>query len=687
MRRTTWLAVATFAWTIAMEGTTAAAPPERAVTVLQPTDLFSLQWASDPQLRPDGGAIAYVRSGYDVMTDASRKAIWLVNPASGEQQPLVAGAAGSVSPRWSPDGRRLAYVSSAEDDRPQLFVRWIDSGATARLASFAFTPENIAWSPNGRYLAFTMFEPDTGASLGAPLAKPEGARWAEPLTVIDRIVYRTDEQGYLKPGYTHVWVVAAEGGALRQLTFGAFNDRGSLSWDPDGRSIVFTSNREPDWQRNPTESEIFAVDVATGALTQLTHRKGPDAEAAVSPDGKLIAYTGFDDRLRGYENQRAYVMRRDGSGVRVLTGTLDRSVAGPQWASDGRSIFLSYVDQGVTKVARVTLDGRIEDVASGLAGGGLDRPYSGGEFSVARTGLLAATVGDPHNPPDLAAVERGKLRRLTRLNDDLFAGKTLAQVAKLPVISAYDKRAIDAWIVTPPDFDATKRYPLILEIHGGPFASYGPLWSDDDQLYAAAGYVVVYANPRGSTSYGEQFANEIDRAYPGHDYDDLISVVDAAIATGYVDADNLFVTGGSGGGVLTAWIIGKTDRFKAAAVQKPVINWSSFVLTSDGPGFFYRYWFSKKPWEDPDTYWQRSPLSLVGNVKTPALVIVGSEDYRTPDSESEQYYTALQIQGVPSALVKVPGASHGGIAARPSQSAAKTLAILAWFERYRSGER
>jgi dipeptidyl aminopeptidase/acylaminoacyl peptidase len=240
-------------------------------------------------------------------------------------------------------------------------------------------------------------------------------------------------------------------------------------------------------------------------------------------------------------------------------------------------------------------------------------------------------------------------------------------------------------MVTPPDFDPSRKYPLILEIHGGPFAAYGPSFSTDDQLYAAAGYIVLYTNPRGSTSYGEEFANLIDKAYPGHDYDDLMSAVDAAIAGGHVDPNNLFVTGGSGGGVLTAWIVGKTDRFRAAATQKPVIDWASFALTSDGAAFYSPYWFAKKPWEDPMGYWQRSPLSLVGNVKTPTLVVVGSEDYRTPDSEAEQYYTALQLRGVPTAFVKVPGASHGGIASRPSQAAAKASAILAWFNRYRTG--
>jgi dipeptidyl aminopeptidase/acylaminoacyl peptidase len=376
-------------------------------------------------------------------------------------------------------------------------------------------------------------------------------------------------------------------------------------------------------------------------------------------------------------------MNIDGSNKRVLTASLDRSVSSPQWAGDSRSIFVQVEDRGVDKVERVGLDGSIREVASGMGNGEIDRPYAGGDFSVSRNNVVALTSGDPLHLNQVAVAAGNGVRRLTHLSSSLLDSKVLGQVQKLPVASEYDKRPIDAWMVTPPDFDPAKKYPLILEIHGGPFSAYGPQFSTDDQLYAAHGYIVVYSNPRGSTSYGEDFANQIDKNYPSHDYDDLMSVVDAAIGTGHVDPNNLFVTGGSGGGVLTSWIVGKTDRFKAAAAQKPVIDWASWALTADIPGVAYPYWFAKLPWEDPTTYWQHSPLSLVGNVKTPTLVVVGSEDYRTPDSEAEQFYEALQLRGIPTMLVKVPGASHETLTDRPSQSAAKASAILAWFDRYR----
>jgi dipeptidyl aminopeptidase/acylaminoacyl peptidase len=657
---------------------------EAASRVFSGGDIFALRAAGDPQVRPDGAAVAYVRTTQDIMTDNGRPSIWLVDPQSGAQSPLVVDENANMSPRWSPDGTRLAYVVAGPGGA-QLYVRWMATGRSARVTTLPHAPNSIVWSPDGQSIAFVMLVDDEGKPLAQPPAKPEGAKWAAPLKQIDRVTYRADGAGYLHPGYRHLFIVSADGGQPRQLTTGKFDDGGPIDFSKDGRLVYFATDHQANWERDPQESEVFSVDVASGAQTQLTHRKGPDQAPVVSPDGSKIAYVGFDDKgLRGYENTRLYVMDRDGRNSRVVTGALDRSVGSPAWAADGKSLYVDYVDHGVTKVARVSLDGKMETVASGLTSGGeMDRPYTGGDWSVGKNGLVVFTQGDAANPPDIAVVQAGKTRRLTRLNEDLFSARTLAKVEPLPVTSSFDKRPIDAWIVTPPNFDPAKKYPMILEIHGGPFAAYGPVFSTDDQLYAAAGYVVVYGNPRGSTSYGDEFANTIDKNYPSHDYDDLMSMVDAGIAKGFVDPNRLYVTGGSGGGILTAWIVGKTNRFKAAASQKPVINWVSEVLTTDGYTFMAASWFGKMPWEDPMAYWNRSPLSLIPNVKTPTLVIVGEEDHRTPPSEAEQYFDALQLRGVPTALIRVPGASHGGLAERPSQAAAKASAIVAWFDRYK----
>lgn len=649
-----------------------------------PRDVFSLAQASDVQASPDGKRVAYTRTSGDIMIDRERREIWLIDVASGKQTPL--GVPGSSSPRWSPDGSRLAFASHTEGQKPQIAVRWMDSGTTATITALAESPSDMAWSPDGRTIGFTMFEPGEGTKLGSPAVKPEGAKWADPIKIIGEVSYRADGAGYLRPGYTHVFTVPADGGAARQLTFGSFDDGRRVSWTNDGKRLLIAAQRGKDPERDPLNTDIYAVDAQTGALTALTARHGPDEDPVASPDGRLIAYVGFDDKLLGYQNHRLSVMNADGSGAHVLTGGLDRDVSNPQWAGNGRSIYVRYVDHGMTRVARIGLDGSVTVVASGLASGELDRPYSSGDYSVSKAGVIAVTIGDGARPGDVGVVSRGGLRRLTDLNAGLFAGKTLGNVNPLAVTSSAGGLPIDAWMVTPPDFDPARKYPLILEIHGGPFASYGPVWSTDDQLYAAAGYIVVYANPRGSTSYGEEFANKIHHNYPSEDYDDLMSVVDAAIAKGNVDPTALFVTGGSGGGLLTSWIVGKTDRFKAAVAQKPVIDWTSEVLTTDGYTSMARYWFGKMPWEDPQAYWRRSPLSLVGNVKTPTAVMVGEDDHRTPPGEAEQFYAALQIRAVPTVLIRVPGASHGSLADRPSQLIAENAAILAWFDRYKGQE-
>ena len=310
------------------------------------------------------------------------------------------------------------------------------------------------------------------------------------------------------------------------------------------------------------------------------------------------------------------------------------------------------------------------------------RPYSGGFFSLSKNNRYSFTYGTAYNPADLAVGYRGSKKRLTNLNKDLFDYKNLGNVEEIWYESSYDGKMIHGWIVKPPNFDSSKKYPLILEIHGGPHTNYGFHFSSEVQLFASKGYVVLYTNPRGSTSYGKEFANLIHHNYPSQDYDDLISGVDFVIEKGYIDESNLFVTGGSGGGVLTSWIVGKTDKFTAAVVAKPVINWYSFVLYADNIGYFYKYWFKDFPWDDPESYLKRSPISYVGNVKTPTMVLTGEKDYRTPMAESEQFYAGLKLNKVETMLIRIPNANHG-IASKPSNLIAKVNAIIAWFEKYK----
>ncbi|GJM10509.1 MAG: acyl-peptide hydrolase [Lysobacteraceae bacterium] len=654
---------------------------------LHPIDVFNLEWASDPQISSDGKSIVFVRNFMDIMSDRRRSNLAMIDIASGDIRPLTSGSANHYAPRWSPDGKRLAWLSN-EDSGTQLWMRWMDTGQSARVSNLTESPGGLSWSPDGRWLAMSMPVATRAEPLAKMPSKPDGAEWAEPVTVIDKMVYRADGRGILPDAFQHLFVIPAEGGTPRQVTSGNHHHRGTASWTADSSALIFAANRYQDWQRQPLNSEVFRLDLDTGELTQLTDRYGPDTSPAVSPDGEHIAYIGFDDQHLGYQVRKLYVMAIDGSEKRLISADLDRDVEQFRWDSDGRSLIINYTSEGDGKVARIDLDGDVSVLSDNFGGTAIGRPYGGGSLSVASNDTVAFTATTASYPAEVAITHRrGRgFRRLTRLNDDVFAHKQLGSVEEIWFESSHDAQRIHGWIVKPPGFDPSKKYPLMLEIHGGPFSNYGPRFSPEVQLYAAAGYVVLYTNPRGSTSYGHAFGNAIHHAYPGYDYHDLMSGVDAVVAQGYVDPDQLYITGGSGGGVLTAWSIGHTHRFRAAAVQKPVINWYSFVLTADSYHIYSKYWFATPPWEDPKEYLRRSPISYVSNVTTPTLVITGEADHRTPISESEQYYQALQLLGVPSVMVRLPGASHG-IANRPSQMIAKVQNILAWFERYAKSER
>lgn len=649
-------------------------------TPLQLTDLFSLENVSDPQISPDGNRIVYLRNFKDITTDRDYSNLWMVNADGTQNRPVTQGNNRDYAPRWSHDGQKIAYLSNGQDEKVKLFVLYLDTQKSVALTNSSHPPGAVNWSWDDTQLAFTQFVPAKNKSLLEIPSPPEGAKWNTPPIYIDDLNYRGDGAGYLKPGNRQIFTLGLDGGTARQWTFTAHN-HGSPVWSKDGSSLIFSANLHDNHDFEPVNSEIYQLRLADGSIKALTDRFGPDGNPVISPDGKQIAFTGFDDSFQGYQVTHLYVMNADGSGVKNLTTSLDRDAANPQWESNGKGIYFQYDDKGDTKIGYVTLSGKIRTVTEGLGGLDLGRPYNAGTFTVSANNRLAYTLGGTNHPSDLGLWADGKTVRLTRLNDDLFSFRKLGKVEEVWWKSSFDGKDIQGWVVTPPDFDPSKKYPFILEIHGGPFAMYGPSFSYEIQEYAAAGYVVLYANPRGSTGYGGEFGNLIHHDYPNHDFDDLMSGVDAVIAKGYVDTQNLFVTGGSGGGVLTAWIVGKTDRFKAAVVAKPVINWSSFVLHADAPAFFGKYWFGEMPWENIQHYWRRSPLSLVGNVKTPTMLLTGEQDFRTPISESEQYYAALKIQGVETAMVRIPNASHA-LDNRPSMLMSKTASILSWFNHY-----
>lgn len=649
------------------------------VASLQLEDIFQMETATDPQISPDGSRIVYVRQFADIMTDRRYSNLWTIGFDGSGHRPLTTGKFRDTAPRWSPDGSQLVFTSDREGGT-QLWRRWMDSGQMAKLTNATEALGTPAWSPDGKTIAFTMFVSEAGPKIVDLPKAPPGAKWAEPAKVYDTLVYRHDRAGYLKPGYTHLFTVPVEGGTPRQISAGKFHHGGGAwaasepVWSADGKSIVMSANRHDNFMHDPRDTEIYEFQIADQTVRALTSRKGPDDTPAVSPDGTKIAFTGTETKYQGYELQRLSVMNRDGSGARTLTVTLDRDARDPRWAPDGKGLYFLADDEGNTGLYYSTLDGAVRKLVSHVGTGG---------FAVAKNGNIAATYRRPHVPGDIAVgtTSKPELKQITGVNDDLFAARKLGAVEEIWYESSKDKRRIQGWIIKPPDFDPGKKYPLILEIHGGPFANYGERFDLEKQLMAARGYVVLYTNPRGSTSYGQQFGSLIHHAYPGDDFFDLNAGVDAMLGKGYIDPKRLYVTGGSGGGVLTSWMIGRTTRFRAAVTVYPVINWYSFVLTSDIGNWTSKYWFPGLPWDHVDHYEKRSLLSVVKNVTTPTMVLVGEADYRTPISESEQYYQALQLRGIESVLVRVPDEPHG-ISVRPSHHISKIAHIVGWFDKH-----
>lgn len=645
----------------------------------QAQDVFELEYAADPQVSPDGSEIAYVRRSNDIMTDRTRSNIWLAQADGEDHRPLFSSKDNFSSPRWSPDGSKLAFISNQERGS-QLYIRWMDTGQTALLTNIQQSASNISWSPDGTMLAFTMSVEvsEKPFSVSMPV-KPEGAQWSPSFEYVTRARYQADGRGILDPAYTHIFVVPSEGGSARQLSSGNFHHRGSLSWSPDSSEILFSANRSDNWEYETRESNIYGVNL-NGSIRQITDAPGQESGPKMSPDGRLIAYTRSDNEKLAYRNRYLHVVNTDGSGDRNLSSDIDNSLANIQWAGNA-GLYYQMTVRGVTEVGFVNLEGRHRQVVEGLGGESLGRPYSSGDFSES-AGTIAYTKGSSIRPADLYVSIGGEEKQLTQLNEDLLGHKTLGQVHEIVYNASIDGEEIQGWYLTPPDYDESKSYPLILEIHGGPHSAYGPHFSAEMQRMAAEGYVVFFNNHRGSTSYGERFALLLQNKYSSeYDFSDHMSGIDALIEQGVADPEKLYITGGSAGGIAAAYAIGLTDRFKAAAVAKPVANWVSKVLTADSGIGQIDNQFPSLPWENIEDYWKRSPLSLVGNMSTPTLLMVGTEDRRTPISETEQLYQALQIQKVDVVMVRIPGSPHG-IAGRPSRLIGKVENILAWFAKY-----
>jgi dipeptidyl aminopeptidase/acylaminoacyl peptidase len=650
----------------------AAAPDDAEPRLLTSETLYDMETISGPAISPDGGHVIFTRGWVDRKADRPASNLWVVSADGRRVRELTSGSSRDSAPLWAPDGERVAFLSD-RDGTTQIHVLWVATGEIAQLTRLEQTPRDLAFSPDGERLAFVMTVPQKEPPLQISLPPgPKGAERAKPPIVIDRASWARDGRGYLEPGFGHVFVLDARlGGTPRQVTDGDYDHSGP-AWSADGETLYVSGIRKPDAEYLRGDSEIYAIELESGAISTLTERKGPDRSPTVSPDGRFVAYTGYDDRRYTSHVSSVYVMDAAGEGERVIAGDLPASPSQLTWAADSSGVYFLADEQGSTQVWFAPREGTPRRLTDGV--------HVLGGLSVSRNGRVATTRSTFHQPDALVAFDAGAPERmevLVDVNRDVLDGLTLGEVEELR-FRAPDGLDLQGWLIKPAKYVEGRKYPLLLWIHGGPWAMYDVGFNWAWQNFAAREYAVLYMNPRGSTGYGQDFVNGIQYAYPGKDYDDLMAGVDAAIARGFVDTDNLFVCGGSGGGVLTAWIVGHTDRFRAAVSMRPVINWHSFVGTTDGISWYDQ--FESYPWEDPQEYFVRSPLSHVANVKTPTMVMTGEADLRTPMGQSEEYYRALKVLRKDTVLVRVPEEYHGW--RRPSNRLSQQLYLMAWFEKW-----
>jgi dipeptidyl aminopeptidase/acylaminoacyl peptidase len=641
-----------------------------------------LNWetAGDPQISPDGAHIVYSRRWINGLEDRWESALWIMNADGTKHRFLTKGS----SPKWSPDGTRIAYLGEA-DGKPQIFVRWMDAeGATSQVTRETAAPSNIGWSPDGKTIAFTMPVPyDESWRLASMPAMPTGAKWTPPPRRVTKLHYRQDRTGFMDPSYLHLFVVPADGGSARQLTTGEFNAGPRMDmlgggvgydWTPDGRTIVFDGFREPDADYNYRNSNLYAVEVASGTIRRLTTKPGSWIAPAISPDGKTVAFAGYDSTRKSYKTSELYFASIDGSGQRLGSGDLDRDVNGIIWAGDGSGVYFTVADKGTSNVFFASPSGQRRQVTQGNHMLSLN--------GIAKNGTAVGMRASAHEPGDVvkfALAKPAEVAKLTDVNGDVLSRVTLGQVEEIWYTSTAGTR-VQGWVVKPPAFDPKQKYPLIMEIHGGPHGMYNGSFNYQFQNFAANGYLVLYTNPRGSTGYGTAFGNAIERQYPGVDYDDLIAGVDSVVGRGYVDTKRMYVGGCSGGGVLSSWVIGHTTRFAGAAVRCPVINWMSMGGQSDVPLFTYNF-FEKPFWEDPMPWLKQSSLMYVKNVKTPTLLMTGELDLRTPMPQTEEYFAALKVLKVPTEILRFQGEYHG-TSSKPSNFIRTQLYMMGWYQKW-----
>ncbi|MAS68619.1 MAG: peptidase S9 [Flavobacteriaceae bacterium] len=629
------------------------------------------EWTSNPKLSNDGEQILYSRTWINLVDDKRETDLWIMNIDGSNNRFFFNGSNG----KWSPVGNKIAFTKKGKPNGTQIFVKHFGvEGEPTQITKVEKTPSSMEWSPNGEYIAFIMHVASEPAlkTKGLP-AQPKGATWTKAPIVIDQVDYSQDRVGFLERGFRQLFIVSSEGGTARQITFGEYDDiSGGIAWSKDSKTIIFSSYQRPEAEYALGHSNLYAVNINTLELKELTTRKGTESSPNVSPDGSKIAFVGSTWSKNFYNDRKMYIMDIDGSNLKCVTNDLDQIPSSAIWANNSSKVYFNVREYGQSNIYSADLMGKVKKVTKG-------------DHMLTMTDLVGsnavASWSNPSNPNDIVSfsVEKtNNIKRLTEVNKDIFYNVEFGQIEEITYKSV-DNKKVQGWIVKPPQFNSKKKYPLVLRIHGGPHSMYNVGFNYNFQLHAAQDQVVLYTNPRGSTGYGYDFANAIQNAYPGNDYDDIMAGVDEVISKGYIDVNKMYVYGGSGGGVLTSWIVGKTDRFASASVNYPVTNWFSFVGTTDGSVWYNN--FNKYPWEDPSEHIRRSPLMYVGNVKTPTMLMCGEEDLRTPISQTEEYYQALKMNKVPTVMIRFNEEYHG-TSRKPSNFLRTHGYINAWFDKH-----
>ena len=637
---------------------------------LVPEDYWNIQKVANPQVNSSGNVVAFLKTYIDKKNDKFESEIWVMNSDGSNKSFFAKGS----NFKWSNKGNTLAYLKEDENEINQIFIKSMDSRTESKISNFDRDIEDFAWSKNDKFFAFSSFnEYDDDWVVEIPGKNDnEDYNWTEDPKVVKTLHWRYDGDGELESGENHLYKISVDGGSAAKISDWGLDYISDLQFKNEN-TLIFAGNALLDDFLTPwKQSEIFELNIEKKKLTKLSPDGGVFTSPKISPDGDLVAFIGNPNRDFSSVAFNIYTVKNN--RTKVHTKNLSASPENLFWLSKTKLAF--EVDE------RGSANIKILDIQRSSVSNVLNKFKDQFYLTSTNENKLFGVYATSSRPGELATIEDGKIKVLSKFNEIVLSQYSLGKTNEINY-QAPDGTDVQGWYIVPPDFDKNKKYPLVLIIHGGPHAMYRPQFNYLWHQFASDGYVVLYTNPRGSTGYGSDFANVIDNDYPGQgDLSDLLAGVDHVTDLGFIDEDNMYVQGCSGGGVLTAWVVGHDDRFAAAASLCPVTNWISMVGTTDIPAWTFE-WFDVPFWEDPKNWLDRSPIMRTGYIKTPTLFMTGVLDIRTPMPQTEEMYVALKEAGVDTVLVRMNGEWHGTGRRKPTNWFRTYKYLSEWYEKYR----